>query len=222
MIKQFSIFKPFSDRLVHGVTTKQMGSFNDEEKNFSEQLKKLPAKKPVFSNQVHGNKVIWIKSHPNIPFHGDAFITQKKNISLAVKVADCQGILIYDPKTESIAAIHVGWRSLALNIINKTIQKMQDVFGSNPKDMLVGISPSLGLCCAEFSDPKNELPTSTHSYIQGKHVDLWSISIEKLKKSGIPENQIEIIKECTKCQPGKYYSHRNADTGRMAVFISLK
>lgn len=225
MILEFSILKPFSDRLVHGVTTKSLGSFNDKGSKFKNQLKrfkKLTKKEPIFSNQVHGDEIIMIKARPQESFKGDSFITQQKNIPLVVKVADCQGILIYDPKTESIAAIHVGWRSLALNIIGKTIQKMRDAFGSNPEDLLVGISPSLGPCCAEFGDPKNELPNSIHPYIKGKYVDLWLVSLEQLKKAGVPENQIEIIKECTKCKPEQYFSHRNADTGRMAVFIGLK
>ena len=222
MILKFSIFKPFANRLIHGMTTKQMGSFNDEDKNFSEQLKKLPVEKPIFSRQIHGDKVILATERPDKPFEGDAFITQEKNLPLTVKVADCQGILIYDPKTESIATVHSGWRSSTLNIIGKTVKQMQDTFGLNPSNLLIGISPSLGPCCTEFTDPKNELPEFIHPYIKDQNVDFWALSINQLKEVGVPENQIEIIKECTKCQPNKYFSHRNADIGRMAVFISLK
>lgn len=221
MILEFSIFKPFSDRLVHGVTTKQMGSFNDEEESLSEQLKKLPAENPIFSRQIHSDKVIWVKSHPNIPFQGDSFITQQKNTPLAVKVADCQGILMFDPITNSISAVHCGWRSSSLNIIGKTVQKMKKLFKTNPSDLLVGISPSLGPCCAQFNDPKKELPAFAEPHIQNQNVDFWSLSLDQLKEAGVPENQVELMKECTKCQPDKYYSHRNADNGRMAVFISL-
>ena len=222
MILEFSIFKPFRDQLIYGVTTKPLGSFDNREKGFEDQIRKLNISDPVFSNQVHGDTIIIVNQLPDTPFEGDSFITDKKRIPLAVKVADCQGILIFDPKTNSIASIHSGWRGSALNIIGKTINKMVEIFKSNPSDLLIGISPSLGPCCAEFSDPKNELPKSVHPFIQGKNVDLWSLSHHQLTESGVPERQIEIIKECTKCNSDKYFSHRNKDGGRMAVLISLK
>ena len=95
------------------------------------------------------------------------------------------------------------------------------MFKTNPYDLFVGISPSLGPCCAKFSNPEKELPESMKPYIQSQNVDLWALSLNQLKEAGVPENQIELTKECTQCQPDKYYSHRNADNGRMAVFISL-
>ena len=221
MILEFSIFKPYSDRLIHGITTKSLGSFNDEEPGFENQKSKLPIE-PIFSKQIHGDKIILVTDRPDQQFQADAFITQVKNLPLGVKVADCQGVLMYDPKTNSIAAIHSGWKSSALNIIGKTVKKMEEIFGSNPTDLLVGIGPSLGPCCAQFSNPENELPESVHPYIKDDHVDLWSLSLDQLKDAGVKENQIEFIKECTKCNPDKYYSYRNQDTERMAVFISLR
>lgn len=205
MILEFSIFKSFSDRLSHGVTTKISDTPNEL----------------IFGNQVHGDNVIFLNKKPDHPFEGDAFVTQKSNIPLSVQVADCQGVLMFDPKTQTIAAIHSGWRGSSLNIIGKTIETMREL-GVSPSDLIVGISPSLGPCCAEFTDPKNELPDFIHPFISNRNVDLWSLSLDQLKNAGVPKSQIEIIKECTKCQPDKYFSHRNADTGRMAVFISLK
>ena len=205
MILEFSIFKPFSDRLSHGLTTKTSD----------------PPSGLIFGNQVHGDNIIFLSKKPDHPLEGDAFVTQKSNVPLTVQVADCQGVLMFDPKTQTIAAIHSGWRGSSLNVIGKTIEAMKGV-GVNPSNLIVGISPSLGPCCAEFTDPKNELPKFIHPYIKKQNVDLWSLTADQLKKAGVPESNIEIIKECTKCQPDKYYSHRNKDTGRMAVFISLK
>jgi len=222
MLLEFSIFQPFSNRVIHGVTTKPIGSFNNLEEGFEKQLNKLPTQnKPIFSNQLHSESVVIIDQIPNHPLEGDAFITDKKQIPIAVKVADCQGILIFDPKTNAIASVHSGWRGSALNIIGNTVKKMAEIFNSNPADLLVGISPSLGPCCAEFSDPINELPEFANPFIQDKKVDLWSLSLHQLSEAGVPKNQIEMINECTKCNSDKYFSHRNKDGGRMAVFIEL-
>lgn len=221
MILEFNLFKPFSGQLIHGITTKPLGSFNNEEADFEKQKNKLPVN-PIFNKQVHGDKIMLITERPDQPFEADALITQKKTLPLGIKVADCQGVLIFDPKTNSIAAIHSGWKSSVLNIIGKTVKKMGQVFGSNPADLVIGISPSLGPCCAQFSDPEKELPEFVHPFIKGKNVDFWSLSLQQLKEVGVPENQIEIVKECTNCNLNRYFSHRNGDKGRMAVFIGLR
>lgn len=221
MIKKFFIFNQYSNQLIHGVTTKPMGSFDE--------IKYDTSRQPIFSNQLHGDNIIIVNEYPNQELDGDAFITNKPNIPLAVKVADCQGILIFDPKKNIISAVHSGWRGSALNIIGKTITKMSGKFNSNPLDLLVGISPSLGPCCAEFSDPENELPQFIHPYIKDRNacnersrsVDFWSLSFNQLKESGVREDNIELMNECTKCNSSGYFSHRNGDSGRMAVFIEI-
>ena len=220
-ILEFSIFKPYSNQIAHGITTKPMGSFDDKEKDFRRQSEKLPFTLTVFSNQIHGDDVVVVHSFPKEQLSGDSFITYKKNIPLAIKVADCQGILIFDPVTEIISAIHAGWKSLSKEIIKKTINKLKKEFGVNPNHLLIGISPSLGKCCARFSDPEAELPKFMKPFIDNHMVDLCSASKKQVTDAGVPENQIEIINECTKCNPNKYFSHRNGDKGRMAVFISL-
>lgn len=217
MISKFKIFKPYENRLFAGTTLKKIGSFNNEKVQIPDTKMGL-----IFLNQIHKDDVIKIEKKPQIQISGDALITQEKGIPLSIKVADCQGVLIYDPKTESIGAVHSGWRSSSLDIIGKTIKKMQSEFESSPSDLLVGISPSLGPCCAEFTDPKKELPDFIHPYINKNKVDFWSLSLAQCMKVGIPEDQIEITKTCTKCHSDKYFSHRNKDTGRMAVFIGLK
>lgn len=224
MIEQFNIFKPHSESIIAGFTTKEMGSFNDSEEGFDNQLSELEkiSPNPIFSNQMHGDKIIVVEKNPINQFKADAFLTQKTGITLAIKVADCQGIVMYDPVTKSIAAVHAGWRGVALTITGKTIRRLKKEFNVDPKNILVGISPSLGPCCAEFSDPTSELPTFMKPYIKNKYVDLWSAVRAQLIYAGIPDNQIEMSGECTKCNPDKYFSHRNKDLGRMAVFIGLK
>jgi len=222
MVQSFSIFKPYQEKLTFGTTLKELGSFDDQRKLFGEQVKKLPSEQIIFSNQVHGDEIHVFVDKPVRKPEGDAFITQKKGLGLAVKVADCQGILLFDPRTSTIAAIHAGWKGVAKEIIPKTIEVLQNCFKTDPSDLLAGISPSLGPCCSEFSDPEKELPKFMHTYINDKYVDLWKTVDDQLSKAGIPDKNIERIKECTKCGREKYFSHRNKDKERMAVFIELK
>lgn len=177
--------------------------------------------RPIFANQMHGDKIIVVESPLNKKPEADAFITNKKGLPLMIKVADCQGIIMFDPETETIAAVHSGWRSSVKNIIGKTIGKMKKEFGVKPENLLIGISPSLGPCCAEFSDPENELPDFCRPFTKGKNVDFWALSLKQLSSEGVPEKNIENPRICTKCGDD-CYSYRRGESGRMAVFIALK
>ena len=175
----------------------------------------------IMANQIHTDVVLEIKKKPETELRCDGFISGEKNLMMMVKIADCQGVLIYDPVTHKAASVHSGWRSSALNIIGKAIREMQDKFGTDPKNLRVAISPSLGPCCAEFTDPENELPDFCQEFVdENNHVDFWALSRKQCQEAGVPEDQIELAGQCTKCQPG-YFSHRNGDSQRMGVFVTL-
>lgn len=195
---EFKIFAPFLDRIEYGVSPDLFG---------------------ILADQVHGDLILEVSAKPETIPLCDGFMTNKAGLSLMVKVADCQGILMYDPITHSAAAVHSGWRGSTLNIIGRAVEKMREAYGTNPADLLVAISPSLGPCCAVFTDPKNELPESCYAFIrEGNLVDFWALSVSQLLEAGV--RQIEVAGKCTKCQPG-YFSHRNGDSGRMGVFVTL-
>ena len=84
-------------------------------------------KKIILLNQVHSNKFHYISKNSkldNNKFEGDALITDKRNIPIAVLTADCAPILIYDKDKKMIAAIHVGWRGAYKNIVKKVVKFM--------------------------------------------------------------------------------------------------
>lgn len=201
---KFSILQPHSKDLNYGLV-----------------LDSSERPEAVLADQIHSDIILKVNSKPETMPQADGFVTDQQGLMLMVEVADCQGILIYDPVTHSIAAVHSGWRGSAQNIIGKTIGKMKKEYGSSPTDLLIGISPSLGPCCAEFSDPNNELPDFCHPFIDEKnHVDFWALSQRQCQQAGVPESQIELARKCTKCQPD-FVSYRNGDSGRMGVFVTL-
>lgn len=205
MILEFDILKPYADKIEQGLV---------------KDLLEIPG--AIMAEQVHADDIVEINERPLAELRCDAFMTQKKGLPLMVKVADCQGLLIYDPENDAIASVHSGWRGSVLNIIGKTIQKMKQKYDSDPSALLVAISPSLGPCCAEFTDPRNELPAFMHRFIKANnHVDFWSLSLEQLKLEGVLPKHIELAGRCTKCQPG-YYSYRNGDSQRLGVFVKLR
>ena len=84
------------------------------------------SKKIILLNQIHSSKFYYIgkNSKPNNKFIGDALITDKRNLPIAVLTADCAPILFYDEDRKMIAAIHAGWRGVYKNIIEKVVKFM--------------------------------------------------------------------------------------------------
>ena len=87
---------------------------------------KAKHKKIVLLNQIHSNKFHYIDIHSklNNKFYGDALITDKKNVPIAILTADCAPILIYDANKEMIAAIHAGWKGAYKDIVKKVVKFM--------------------------------------------------------------------------------------------------
>ena len=146
----------------------------------------------IFLNQVHGDKIKIIKkkdieqlaSAEHNSFTADALISNIKDIVLLIQVADCQAVMLYDRQAKVIANIHSGWRGSILNIIGKAMDMMTKEFGCQAENILAGISPSLGPCCAEFINFRKEIPSCLWQYKTGdtNYFDFWAISCDQLMK----------------------------------------
>lgn len=80
---------------------------------------------------------------------GDALMTGREGILLAVRVADCVPILMADRERRAVAAVHAGWRGALSRIIEKTAGEMCRTFGSRPESLVAAIGPSIRQCCYE-------------------------------------------------------------------------
>jgi YfiH family protein len=143
---------------------------------------------------------------------------------MMIKVADCQAILLYDPAKRVAGIIHAGWRGSVKNIAGKAIQLMVSQFNCNPADIIAGVGPSLGPCCSEFRNWKQELPHDFSQFqVRTNYFDFWTITEIQLTESGVLRKNIEIAGLCTKCHPEVFYSYRGeGKTGRFAVAVGIK
>lgn len=230
-----------------GVSTGCFESLNlgigggDSDRNLRENYRRfcealgVDENKIVLAIQEHTDKILSLKKESSVsggigdfgwqkPIKGiDGFTTNVCGVPLVVRYADCQGVFMFDPVRRVVAAAHCGWRGNVQNIIGKAVLKMTDEFGCKPADILVGISPSLGPCCTEFSEPEKELPAWMQKYVNNKHVDLWQCSLDQLTHAGVLSGNIEIMRRCTSCECGDFFSYRRdkGKTGRMGGVIEL-
>jgi YfiH family protein len=192
----------------------------------------LEAPELVFAHQVHGHTVLVIDGRPGqadlskqaaVP-EGDAMVTDRPGKFLAVQVADCQPILMYDSRRRVVANVHAGWRGSVANIAGRTLQVMCRRFGCSAADVHVGIGPSLGPCCAEFIRYREEIPPEFWVYRRKTaHFDFWAITRDQLIDDGVPEDHIQMSGLCTKCHADQFFSYRGAKTtGRFPAVIGLK
>ena len=154
----------------------------------------------------------------------DALTTDRPGQGLLITAADCLQVLLFDPQRPAVALAHAGWRGLVAGVLTSTVAAMLECYGSDPAQLLAGIGPGLGPCCARFSDPARELPPHFQRFVQGRHVDLWAVAREQLRATGIPEAQIEHLSICTRCHCDRFFSHRgdSGKTGRFAAIIALR
>ena len=157
------------------------------------------------------------------PLRGDAIVTDIPHKHLVVQVADCQAVLLYEPVRRVVANIHAGWRGSINNIIGRTVELMEHNFGCFSRDIVAGIGPSLGPCCAEFINYRQEIPAAFWPYKDDRdHFDFWSVSRDQLCAAGILAENIDVGRICTKCDIDTFFSFRGeGTTGRFAAIIGL-
>lgn len=172
----------------------------------------LGQEKLVTSVQKHGAEVVAVTNdNKHSPFAGDGLTTKEANLPLLIKHADCQAACFYDPINHALSLVHCGWRGNVQNIYAKTVQAMQNVYGSKPADLLVCISPSLGPERSEFINYKTELPESFWQFqYKPFYFDLWALSEWQLISAGILPHHIQIARISTWSNPDDYFSYRRS------------
>jgi YfiH family protein len=187
--------------------------------------------KLVYARQVHGDRVRVIdhrnldSGNPGSPslLIGDALVTDMPQIGLVIQVADCQAVMLVDPNRQVIANVHAGWRGSIKNILGRTIGTMETHFGCRPRDVIAGIGPALGPCCAEFINYRNEIPEKLWTYKDNSHhFDFRAISRDQLIAGGVRADKISVSRICTKCSTDLFFSYRGeGKTGRFAAVIGI-
>ena len=182
-------------------------------------------KTTAFAEQCHSS-VVRIIDEPGIHSKCDGLITQARGIGLAVSIADCVPVLLYDPITETIAAIHAGWRGSLEKIVSVACEILQVDIGSQLEDVKAYIGPSAGPCCYEVSrDVLEQFRGNVRAVSDGEmRLDLKKENRLQLEEAGVHIESIEMEEKCTICSPDIFHSYRRdkEQSGRMLAYISLK
>ena len=186
----------------------------------------------VIPRQTHTTNVQVIKDVPTPEElqDVDAVVTQLKDFCLCVSTADCVPVLLYDKEKEVIAAVHAGWRGTVGRIVEKTIEVMKSHYGSEGKDLVACIGPSISLesfevgdeVYAAFEEAGFDMSRIARRY-EKWHLDLWEANRVQLLANGVLPEHIEVAGICTYQHHVDFFSARRLGikSGRILSGITM-
>ena len=162
----------------------------------------------------------------------DISVTDDPCVALAIQVADCVPLLLADPGTGAVAAVHAGWRGTAAGAAQAAVTALVREFGARPEGLVVAEGPSIGPCCYTVGD---ELVDAFRAGGFAQSVDRWFVrdgagglkldvraaNRDQLVASGVPAASIHATHLCTASRPDLFASYRRdgPGTGRIAAVI---
>ena len=164
--------------------------------------KQLGFSKPITAEQVHGNKIALVDENTNTPVLGvDGLITGCPGLCLGIYGADCAAVYLVDLKHHTIGLVHSGKKGTELEIVPAAIKAMHFHFETDPKDLVIQISPCI-------RPPSYE-------------IDFAAEIRDQAKRNGVL--QIHDCGTCTATDLHRYYSYRseNGKTGRMLALAAI-
>jgi YfiH family protein len=194
----------------------------------------------VLSRQVHettvrvctaadAGKGLWRERD----YTADALVTNEPDLPLLVFSADCGILLLHDPVTRSVGAVHAGWRGCAAGIVEKAVRTMAAAYGAKPGDILAAIGPCIGQCCFETDGDVPEamlaaLGDEAAACVERRgakyHVDLAGLNRQWLLRAGVLPSHIDAADLCTACHTDLFWSYRKMGDARgaQAAMIALR
>ncbi len=183
--------------------------------------------------QVHSVSVVCTDRPrpPEIPhIKADIILTDRHDVTLYMRFADCVPVLLYDPRHHVVGLVHAGWPGTVNEAAGVAVKAMEQTYGCRPADILAGIGPSIGvdhypvgedvLEKAKITFGK-EFPTLIEDGACQPHLNLWKANELSLARAGV--RQIQVAGICTACQTEDWFSHRaeKGKTGRFGGLIAL-
>jgi len=175
-------------------------------------------------HQVHGTAIMEVTDISAPLFEADAMITASTNVMLMVKLADCCGIVCYDPVHHVSGVAHAGWRGTEKNIAVLMVEQMQLRYGSSLSDLRVWLSPcASGKVYEVGAEVAERFPASITRDDKGRYfLDIRQENRRRLLSAGIENDHIESSEECT-ITDERFHSYRRdkENAGRMGCFVKL-
>lgn len=185
-------------------------------------------------SQVHGDLVLRVRGDEDPTTtrakEADALATGAAGVGVGVRVADCVAVLMADPATGAVAAIHAGWRGTVRGVVLRAVEALA-AGGSGRAGFAAALFPHIRSCCFEVGDEvATEIASATPEcdvIVRGHakpHVDLAAGIRAQLAHAGLRPERIDDVQGCTKCDRARFHSYRRdgANAGRHLAAIAAR
>lgn len=192
-------------------------------------------------HQTHSDRVLPVaeeffilpQSVQNMLMDGvDAVMTDVRGAVLGVSTADCIPVIIHDPEHHVAAAVHAGWRGTVQRIVMKTMERMRQMYHTDPVQCVAAIGPGISLESFEVGDevyrafvdagftmrsvarryplmhPVDDAAAAEERW----HIDLKEINRQQLMTVGVEERSIT-VSDVDTYTDGRFFSARREQTG---------
>lgn len=178
--------------------------------------------------QVHSATVVATDRPGRTNLRADAIITDRSDVTIMMRFADCVPIFVWAPDQVAIGMAHAGWKGTIQEIAKCLVADIQTRYGAKPDSMLAGIGPSIGPdhypVGPDVSGMVEAALGKEHLHRVGDktHFDLWAANAVQLREAGV--QSIEVAEICTACNIDDWFSHRGerGKTGRFGAFLAIR
>jgi YfiH family protein len=182
----------------------------------------------AWCDQVHGSDLVHVTQAGKCSTPCDGLWTMESNLTLAIRVADCAAILLADPKTGWIAALHAGWRGAVAGILPQALN-IATQQGVDLRNLLGWLSPCIGAKSFEVGPEVAAQFPDDFVVQQGSHgnphVDLKAFLVQQAIGAGLEPSNIDLDwGACTRTESERYWSYRalGEDAGRMVALLQSR
>jgi polyphenol oxidase len=162
----------------------------------------------------------------------DGLVTDLPGTALAVVVADCAPVVLFDPVRRAIGVAHCGRAGTLSGMLPNTVEAMSHAYGSNPKDLLVGIGPAIRADSYEVGDAEAAEVTTAFGadaagLLRPTRPGHWTLDLVgglrlQLARAGVTDANVHDLGIDTRTNADEFFSHRAArPSGRFAAVALL-
>ncbi len=201
----FSVTLGFTKPYIEGITIEKDIKRVFERKNiYYTHLKQLHSSKIVFTDREGMHTA-------------DGLITQKKNLILIIKTADCLPLFIIDNMKKQIGLVHIGWKGAKKGILNN----LDIDFSSSYAIAGVGLRK----CCYRIGKDFLTVKPFSRFIIQKEnclYLDIISFIKSSLIEKGMPQENFFDVDICSKCSEYSFFSWRRDKTNKRTLSFIVK
>jgi polyphenol oxidase len=153
----------------------------------------------------------------------DGHLTRAPGVLLTVSIADCVPVYIVDAGARAVALVHAGWRGVAAGIVERALERLRPWMGEEAEQLWLHCGPAICGRCYEVgpevhaallpAEPPPALPTP---------IDLRRVIADRAIALGLAPERLSVSAHCTRCGPGRFFSHRGGSASRQMAFLGIR